>query len=397
MQSFIIKNATEVKTISFDDTAYSDLKPLGLAIKNYSVVMLGEMWHGDGATFEAKSRIIRYLHEKHNFNVVAFESDFYSVTKGFETNTTNREAFDSLVIKNIFSFWAQATQCKPLFEYICSDTTLKICGIDNQLKGELCKYDLKGDLHKLINSFNFLFRKTDYFQKQFWSDFDSSLLVFTKFSWKNKVPYNKSLLKRLAVAIDTIVAQGGVTDNKENNFIKQTLISFRSLCQMFVNLDDFNQASNIRDAQMSNNLEWLINIKYPSEKIIIWLASSHMVKDNQSAYKKPSRQISMGYFYSRNKKNPEAYALGFTSNSGQGYAIDNMQYKIPKTKRQSIERIFKKLEKRYLFVSIKNYDSNRDNTFLFSKVDGGNNIKARWNRSLDGLFYIDKMTPATKK
>ncbi len=396
LELFIVNHTTEVKSISFYDTSFSDLEPLGLTIKDFSVIMLGEMWHGDGATFEAKSRIIRFLHERHNFNVLAFESDFYSLTRGFEQLNERGAAFDSLIQNNIFSYWAQSTQCKALFDYIKFDPSLKLCGIDNQLKGKFCKTNLKSDLNTYITNSDLSFLKTEYYIKQFWNDFDSSLFVFTEYSWKNKVGYKKDALKRLIIAIDTITYQLSVK-YPVTDFPYQTLLSYRSLCDLFVNLNDFNKASNIRDEQMSKNLEWLVKIKYPSEKVIVWLASSHMVKDNQAAYQKPSQQKSMGYYYSKNKTNPKAYALGFTSNTGMGYAIGNMTYRIPKTKAQSIETLCKNFGKPYLFVSLLNYQPKAQEDFIFSKIDGGTNIKALWNYAVDGIFYIDKMTPATKR
>ena len=47
-----------------------DLNILGDAVKNVEILMLGEQAHGDGSTFLAKTRVIKYLHENLNFNVL---------------------------------------------------------------------------------------------------------------------------------------------------------------------------------------------------------------------------------------------------------------------------------------------------------------------------------------
>ena len=49
-------------TIADDD--FADLKPLMAAIGKSRVVVLGEQSHGDGATFLAKGRLIKFLHQK---------------------------------------------------------------------------------------------------------------------------------------------------------------------------------------------------------------------------------------------------------------------------------------------------------------------------------------------
>ncbi len=42
------------------------------------MVLLGEQHHGDGATFQAKTRLVKYLHEQKGFNVLVWESDVYT-------------------------------------------------------------------------------------------------------------------------------------------------------------------------------------------------------------------------------------------------------------------------------------------------------------------------------
>ena len=71
-------NQVPLRTIDPTDVNFEDLKPLKKSIGNSRVVMLGEQTHGDGAAFDAKTRLIRFLHEQMGFNVLAFESGLYN-------------------------------------------------------------------------------------------------------------------------------------------------------------------------------------------------------------------------------------------------------------------------------------------------------------------------------
>lgn len=61
------------------DEDFSDLEPLLDAIGSARVVQLGEPSHGAGSAFAAKVRLIKFLHQRMGFDVLAWESGLYDV------------------------------------------------------------------------------------------------------------------------------------------------------------------------------------------------------------------------------------------------------------------------------------------------------------------------------
>jgi erythromycin esterase len=149
IENYIRNNTTAVRTVEPDSMNYADLEVIGKAIGNSKVVFLGEQDHGDAPTFLAKTRIIKYLHERKGFDVIAFESDFFSLTYGWEHLDKTKEAIDSFISGNIFGVWTLCNACNQLmYHYIPdsykTDNALIISGFDNQLFfGYKQKYDVR--------------------------------------------------------------------------------------------------------------------------------------------------------------------------------------------------------------------------------------------------------------
>ena len=138
IKTFVQRSSVPIAAVEPDSVDFSDLEPIGNAIKDARIVMLGEQDHGDAPTFLAKTRLIKYLHEKKGFNVLAFEGDFFGLNDGWDHLDKSQPAVDSFLLKNIYSIWTTCNTAKRLFyQYLpatlFSNQPMIITGFDNQL------------------------------------------------------------------------------------------------------------------------------------------------------------------------------------------------------------------------------------------------------------------------
>ncbi|WP_420153758.1 hypothetical protein [Siphonobacter sp.] len=150
---YVTEHTVNIEHVNTSATDYRDLEPIGKAIGDARVVMLGEQDHGDATTFLAKTRLIKYLHEQKGFNVLAFESDFYGLTKGWDEVAKSSETLIPFFRENIFPIWTRSDACQYLFENYIPHTfqtqhPLQITGFDSQLFQTYSFQHLKEDLNQ---------------------------------------------------------------------------------------------------------------------------------------------------------------------------------------------------------------------------------------------------------
>ncbi len=103
-----------------EDEDFSDLQPLKAKLDGVRVLMLGEQTHGDGATFLAKTRLIKFLHQEMGFDVLAFESGLYDCHKAwqaYQAGVTPLQAFS----QSVFAIWSQSAQVVPIVNYLADE------------------------------------------------------------------------------------------------------------------------------------------------------------------------------------------------------------------------------------------------------------------------------------
>lgn len=112
---------------------YSDLEFLSNKLRGVRIVQLGESGHGMGETALLKSRIVRFLHEELDFDVLALESDLYQCADADRDASEVEPRY--ILFGCAFGVW-HTEEVLPLFEYLRAsretDRPLRLAGFDVQ-------------------------------------------------------------------------------------------------------------------------------------------------------------------------------------------------------------------------------------------------------------------------
>jgi erythromycin esterase-like protein len=395
LKRFVTQNTVSVSTIAPDSTDFADLDFIGKAIGSSGIVMLGEQDHGDAPTFLAKTRLIKYLHEKMGFNVLAFESDFFGLNLGFDKIEKNKSGMDDFLRKNIFPIWTYCNSCyNLLYTYIPSsyqtEKPLIVTGFDNQLTLDFSSNHLVFHLDSLFQSLNLPVVKHPNYRSEILPLIDS----LKYYSFKDTSNYSKcenylnQIKSQMADKLD------------ENNFWMQIIKNLLSENKSYqLPKKDYVLSNNTRDAQMASNLKWLKEVKFPGEKIIVWAANVHVAKYIDSSGKDRRKMITMGsYFTDNDKYLNETYIIGFTSYQGEAGRLGFKIYPVRKPKSNGFENWINKTYD-YAFVDFKTYNTNYPNNsqeFYLKGLGHNSAFKKDWTKVFDGIFFIRSMYPCQR-
>lgn len=381
-----------VRSIDPADSDFSDLMPLVPVIGKARVVQLGEATHGDGATFLAKARLIRFLHEIMGFDVVAWEAGIADVRWMDDALRAGRPSPEAAK-RALYNAW-QNEEVMATLDYVRSsqgtDRPITIVGFDCRVS----RPDVRAELYpKRIFDF---FDQLDpaLMSKKEREDFTAMSVGLVPADYYNKPglrSYNRELPKRLVETIDRRRDELLVRHPaREIDYIRQTLVSLMAMDRALGPGDrpPFEEGYT-RDTAMAENLLWWLNGQLKDRKVIVWAHNYHVMNDFLGTVAEEMRKSGRGPMgrFLKEALGADLYTIGFTSYAGA--SLDLETGKPVPVKPGDLETGLHGLKKPWLFLPADRKPVSA--SFYFNEPSQ----TIDWSRVYDGIFYLDEQKPAT--
>ena len=400
VKKWLDDNAVRVKTLDMK-APFDDLAPLKETLKDARIVQLGENTHGDGACFEAKARLIRFLHEEMGFEVLAFESGLWECD-GANALLKSGDA-DGAMRSSIFPIW-HTTSVSGLFRYLAGEAKsgkpLVLAGFDcrrsagesNRFLEELAEFLAPAgkpdaaDLAALKKLETLMWEQGDEYKPSA-EDVSAASAAWTRLR-KSLDDGRAKLVEKHGEAETAFVSRA--LDNWKANEAFERSKTDKSIGE--------HGSNNLRDTQMASNLRWLAETRYPGKKIVTWGATFHLahglagVKFEKETDPYAGCTNMGGNVHEAFGKS--VYTVGFAAFGGKaGTRFTAKPFSLSAPKEGSAEDLLHRYGAPFLFVDLR-----RDGPFgkpmRMAPMSYDRTMEARWPDVLDAVFFIDEMTPA---
>ncbi len=405
-QTWAKNHPIPIKSIDPHETDFNDLAGFGKAISDARIVFLGEQTHGDGATFLAKTRLIKYLHEIHGFDILAFESGVMDCQKSWaHFQKPDHVPLESFEV-GVFPIWAKSEQVQPLIRYLAkrakTKKPLELCGFDCQITGTGPRSELSTDVAGMLGRLP---------EKAFSTREQKDICnAFDKLTDGARTPGPEEL-ELFAKFRDTLAAlRAGDTFNAEE--LERWKVWIENL-QATIDMKNADKAKApaIREAQMAKNFLALATGKYAKRKIIVWAASYHLMRHPtviDTLVPKPGGGVKREATYQNTlvmgeevykKLGKEIYSLGFLAAEGEWKLMQTKEATpVPAPRPGSLDDLLNNAGHANAFVDLKGLP--KDHWLRTSRVVarplGYADMEALWPEVFDGFLFTKTMTPSVQ-
>lgn len=394
-----------LRSITPDDEDFADLKPLGDAVRDARVVLIGEQGHGDGATLSARGRIIKYLHRELGFDALAVEAGFYSCAKA-EAALAAGEPPMTALRAGLHDVWL-TTEVAPLADYIAgtyrAGQPLRVLGFD-------CQFSSLATLDQVADDI------ARWFSGSVSAAERDALLALARMS----IPFNRQLdpgerqrtrdllhrLRRQFAAADAFIDQVLWNFIANDEFTYQINRWVRELRAGGApdHTGERAQADRaykvlfgIRDRLQAANLAWWLDQLPPQSRVVGWLANGHALRDTWALNAEPpifEGLETMGRVVSE-RLGEALYILAATAHHGRGTLCTGLG-PLPPAQPGSIEELLAASSAApAAFVDLRTLPADHElRQPRPSRIWGNMDVCGDWSRTCDGILYIDEMHPS---
>lgn len=380
-------------TISLkQDQLFSSNTLIDSIAENHRILLLGEMDHGDGSSFEIKTALIEYLHQQHGFSTLVFEAGFIDCNLLSEKVIAG-DSYSDVFSDHIYYIWSKVSEIKNLLDYLDNtaetNNPLQLVGIDPQFSGDSYEKPFLTKIKSLLNESEI---NSDNFSKlEHELSLISEWMVYPE-QEAHKISENEilNIIDHYEAVLTNLHAESA------NSLWPQIFNNIRTLVK--IKWQKRLGAFESRDEQMFNNLKYWLN-KYPHEKVILWAANAHIIRKDIDLVAQAKEKGILGLKklgdHIHEELSDQVYSIGFTAVKGHTLNyLNKKKNKISKRPKSSLERQFQ--DKGIILADLKLLENKLNLSEYESQLFYTNtNYKSKWSKHFDGIIIIDEMRPST--
>lgn len=401
-QTWFERQVHKVDDLELNTEHSKQFDALKKLIGDKRIVLLGEQTHGDGTTFEAKSLLVKFLHEEMGFEILAFESGFYQSSKVWDA-LHQGAPYQQVVPLGIHSRWSEVEQMQPLFSYVQQhlndDIPLTLAGMDIVFDGGYVKTSLMEDFTQFLRVNHRSELSHNHFSRL--SDFVNTLNRSPDYQ-----PSEREQIKIMAALNKYIFllenAKDSSTDFNTTNFWAEVWVNFKN--NLFNQWSRFGKSYSRgeyfsrRDNMMADNINWLAR---SGKKVIVWASVTHNMRSFDSRLLSqmgwsPEYNF-MGEYLSKLTEPDQIFHLSFTGYEGSYADVNNRRSitQFPQPSSESLEFLLKQTGLKYGYFSLNSAQAPSwlrgpfKASFIFNQE-----YSAKWSQSIDAVFFTHTMEPA---
>src|SRR6185503_1197466 len=314
--------AHPIRSLFSDD--FSDLAFLAPLLEGKRVVQLGESSHGVAEFSWMKVRLVKYLHERLGFDVIAFESSLSGCDVA--DSRIGSEAPREVMRDCLFGVWI-TSEVQALFEYLAAQRRaghpLYLAGFDTQNSGQA-----RGAVSQRLVRFAAMI---DAALAATILEDEGNLRwpIAAKDSARMGASYAK-LADRLSTGRDELLGRGA-----DPAPLEITIQEARSRARLVQQLSGKPEDGYpVRDEGMADNLDFLLDGRFAGRKVITWAHNLHLARDPRPF----AQWHTMGSLVAK-RRGSEAYTIGLYMGRGVAAENDRTPYDIAPPPPETLEAI----------------------------------------------------------